>query len=105
MATIRRSRWHMALCAVAVACTVFVPWQITVIVILAILCDMLFRTEHERPEGRQAGAPQPAARPGAHRVSSHRAVRLPLRLVRLLGADCAQCRGFGCQACAHTGLG
>ena len=30
--------------------------------------------------------------------------RLPLALSRALGADCANCRGYGCVACADTGL-
>ena len=30
--------------------------------------------------------------------------RLPLALARALGADCANCRGYGCAACGDTGL-
>ena len=30
--------------------------------------------------------------------------RLPLALSRALGADCANCHGYGCVACADTGL-
>ena len=30
--------------------------------------------------------------------------RLPLALARALGADCANCRGYGCVTCGDTGL-
>lgn len=31
-------------------------------------------------------------------------VRLPMHLIRLFGAQCALCQGFGCHECAQTGL-
>lgn len=52
-----------------------------------------------RPSALQETTSEPSAESKAPRP--HRSIAL----MRLLGADCPSCRGFGCGACAGTGLG
>jgi hypothetical protein len=54
------------------------------------------------PCGAHGGVPDGAS-PGSWTSLRVRS-RLPLPLIRLLGAECPLCDGLGCQHCAHTGL-
>lgn len=68
------------------------------------------RAEQSGPRDVRAGRrelpPQPseAIRPGGRRDDWERG-RLPVRMLRSLGAECPLCQGLGCVDCAGSGLG
>jgi hypothetical protein len=54
------------------------------------------------PEGHPPAAePTDGLSAKRHRPRARRSIAL----MRLLGAECPSCRGFGCSACDGTGLG
>ena len=113
MRAIGYARWHLALVTGLLACVVWVPWQVVVIAVIAIMCDLSFRADRDVTEARIGaseasvwGSPRASqTTAAASTVAVRPADRLPISLVRLLGADCPACHGLGCVGCEHTGLG
>ena len=57
-----------------------------------------------RTSQQDLAAPAPHDAAQVHQTPYRIGTRLPLRLVRLLGAACDGCRGIGCGVCERTGL-
>lgn len=113
MRAIGNTRWHLALVTGVLACAMWVPWQVVAIAVVAIMCDLSFRADRDvaEPQIDASGvaawrSPRVAETAVPASTGAVRPVgRLPISLVRLLGADCPGCHGLGCDGCEHTGLG
>lgn len=108
MQMLDRARWYMILALGAGLLVFWVPWQAVAICAVMVLFDWGFRRSHATmqqqpvPESNVGfGDLGPASQPACGLRTPD---RIPVSLVRILGADCSLCRGIGCQTCAHTGL-
>ena len=96
-------RWHLALAIGGALVIEWLHWQIAtgLIAILAIDRVVMMVVQRARHNPQQAGTDAGPTRAPSGRTTA----RLPLALKRALGVDCPSCRGFGCVACAYSGLG
>ena len=107
MQMLDRTRWHLVLAIGASLLALWIPWQVIAIIVIMILFDRGFRHSHGE---MQLQAQQSTDTPLAHRsplptpMPGRTSARIPIALVRVLGADCSVCTGIGCPTCAHTGL-
>lgn len=112
MQMLDHTRWHLVLTIVAGLLALWIPWQVVAILVVMILFERGFRQslgEMQRqaqpstdtsPAHRELANCSPLPAPAASRTSA----RIPIELIRTLGADCSVCTGIGCPTCAHTGL-
>jgi hypothetical protein len=112
MAISRQARRHLLLALSGALLLTVMPWQFAALVIGTLALERSLRLSFAHAQRRQTnthglpllGLPMatdaacPAARPALART------RLPLSIVRRLGAECALCDGLGCGECAHSGL-
>jgi hypothetical protein len=104
----RQIRWHLLLALSGAFLLTILPWQVVGTLALERGVRTGFaQTQRGRPNtpgGSLAGLPLATAAPRTATRPAFAHTRLPLAIVRRLGAECALCEGLGCGECAHSGL-
>lgn len=102
MRVLSHARWLLLLTLAGALLVEWLHWEFVVFLVAMILAERLATLRSNRScavntQGDRVVAPEASLT----RLAQH---RLPITLTRLLGGDCPSCRGYGCEACAYTGL-
>jgi len=85
------------------------PWQAVALLVGTLtrecgVCTGRGQAPRRQPDAPRAGLPGATGTPLSTTRPAPARTRLPLAIVRRLGAECALCDGLGCGECAHSGL-